>query len=258
MRGRTERLRYGNGRHQFGVLHQPRSGVRSTAVVMLVHGGFWRWPYNRLTMSLLVRDAVRRGFTVFNVAYRRLGRFGGGGGWPETFDDVTDAATLISDRFVDAPLMLIGHSAGGHLALVAAARLPERIDGVVAMSAPTDLRALSESGSEPVDALVARAPRDRRWSSTSPIEMVPSGVRTLCVHGDADTTVDPVMSARYVEAARAAGDDADLILVPGEGHRSPLLAGSRTWQAVLESLHRWTSDQSAGSRSGCDTTMDGG
>lgn len=195
---------------------------------------------------------------MFNVEYRRLGRFGGGGGWPATFDDVADAVTAISDRFPELPLLMVGHSAGGHLALVTAACLAERVDGVVAVSAPTDLRAMSHRGSEAVDDLIADAPRADRWSLTSPIEMLPTGVPTVCVHGDSDTTVDPEMSTRYVAAALAAGDDARLVIVPGEGHRSGLLATSQTWRTVVERLDRWTHSGPAGSRTGRCMTMDGG
>ena len=254
----TERLRYGTGRHQFGTLHVPRSQSRPNGVVVLVHGGFWRWPFNRWVMALISHDAVRRGFAVLNVEYRRLGRFGGGGGWPATFDDVTDAVTTVSHRFPDLPLWVVGHSAGGHLALFAAARLAECVDGVVSVSAPTDLRTMSRRGSDAVDELVAGAPLPDRWSLTSPIEMLPTGVPTVCVHGEDDTTVLPEMSVRYVEAALAAGDDARLVLVSGEGHRSVLLASSQTWRAVIESLDRWADGGHAVSRNISSVTKDGG
>ncbi len=223
------RLRYGLERNQFGVLHEPRVPDSPTCVIVLVHGGFWRWLFNRWVMSLLARDAARRGFTVFNIEYRRLGRFGGGGGWPETFDDVTDAVACMAERFEGAPIVLVGHSAGGHLALATAARSPEHVDGVISMSAPTDLQQLSGLGSKPVDALVAGAPVQDRWSLTSPIEMVPTGVRTVCVHGEADTTVRPAMSVPW----------------------------SKTWQAVLAAVRAWLGETRNVSSSDLCSTMEG-
>lgn len=240
------------------MLRRPRSAIDRSCVIVLVHGGFWRWPVNRWVTSLLARDAARRGFTVFNVEYRRLGRFGGGGGWPETFDDVADAVTVVAERLDDSRIVLVGHSAGGHLALVTAARHAARVVGVVAMSAPTNLRALSENGSEPVDALVADAPAADRWRLTSPIEMVPLGVPTLCVHGDADTTVRPDSSTDYVRAAVSADDEAELVLVPGETHRSALLPSSGIWRAALAAIDRWvTPDDAVSSPDQC-LTMGGG
>ena len=232
------------------MLHEPDISGAPECVIVLVHGGFWRSSYNRWVTSLLARDAARQGFTVFNIEYRRLGRFGGGGGWPQTFDDVTDAVSLVADRFVDARIMLVGHSAGGHLALATAARRRELVDGVISMAAPTDLRLLSERGSESIDALVAGAPPEERWSLTSPIEMLPTGVPTVCIHSDADTTVRPSMSIRYVEDALAAGDDAELVLVSGERHRSALWPRSATWQTVLASIDAWNEKLRESSRSG--------
>lgn len=216
--------------------------------MVLIHGGFWRWPINRWVTALLARDAARRGFTVFNVEYRRLGRFGGGGGWPETFDDIADALAVTAERFERAPIVLVGHSAGGHLALVTAARYSELVDGVVSMSAPTDLRTLSANGSAPIDALVAGAPTADRWSLTSPIEMLPIGVPTVCTHGDGDVTVDPAMSIDYVRAARLAGDDARLVVAERERHRSALSPRSASWRAALASVEAWTANHKESSR----------
>lgn len=250
----AQRVRYGPARGQFGVLRGPRWRAQAESIIVLVHGGFWRWPLNRWTMSLLARDAARRGHTVFNIEYRRLGRLGGGGGWPETFDDVADGLAVMRQRFPGVPLVLVGHSAGGHLALVTAARDSDDVIGVVSISAPTDLRLLSARGSDAVDELVARAPVEERWSLTSPIEMLPIGVRIVCVHGDADTTVRPAVSIRFVEAATAAGDDARLVLVPGDNHRSALLPSSQTWKAALASIDGFIADRrNPSSRDGCLT-----
>lgn len=256
MARRARRLRYGHGPGQFGVLNAPRPSDSIGCVVVLVHGGFWRWPFNRWVMTLLVRDAVRRGCTVFNVEYRRLGRWGGGGGWPYTFDDINAAVDLVVRRFPNSALFLVGHSAGGHLALVAAAGRGGEVDGVVALSAPCDLRRLSEGGSEQVDELVRDAPPAQRWSLTSPIEMVPIGVPTVCVHGADDTTVRPQGAARFVRAALDAGDDADFILVPGERHRDALRPSSTSWTTAMDTIAAWL-DLDAASRSARSVTMDG-
>lgn len=248
-------MRYGPERGQFGVLRTEQGVSRVESVIVLVHGGFWRWPVNRWAMWLVARDAARRGHTVFNLEYRRLGRLGGGGGWPQTFDDVADGVAAIKQRFPDASILLVGHSAGGHLALVTAARHSELVDGVVAISAPTDLRLLSEDGSPKIDSLVARVPPDGRWTLTSPIEMLPIGVPMVCVHGRADTTIRPDMSIRFVDAATAAGDDARLVVVPGDDHRSALMPSSRTWKAALASVDRLVAERKIVSRDDGFLTM---
>ncbi len=242
MRNRS-RVRYGPSRHQVGVLHRPRHPVPDAPTIVLIHGGFWRWPYNRWLMRLLARDVQRRGWATYNIDYRLLGRWGGGGGWPHTFDDVRAAISMVTA--VDAPLgvdpnriVVVGHSAGGHLALVAAATTERAPALVVSMAGPTDLQRIWDNGSEPVDQLTIGAPTDQRWELTSPAHMLPLGVPILCVHGADDTTVDPDHSVSFVRAAQQAGDEADVVVVPAEVHRDGLRPSSRIWAAVIASIER--------------------
>jgi EAL domain-containing protein (putative c-di-GMP-specific phosphodiesterase class I)/acetyl esterase/lipase/GGDEF domain-containing protein len=239
MRGTT--LRYGSQRSQFGVLRRPRRTAAS-AVVVLVHGGFWSWPYGRWLMWRLARDVRARGWASFTVSYRRLGRFGGGGGWPATFTDVRDAVDRLGAELTKetrrVPVVIVGHSAGGHLALWCAKERPDALGGVVAIAAPTDLQQLLADGVTAVRDLVRAAPDDERWAATSPLERVPTGVPTVCIHGRDDTTVPPSSSATYVAAARAAGDDASAVFVDGEGHRDALRPTSASWTAAVRAIER--------------------
>src|SRR5947209_17240556 len=118
-RGRT--YRYGRARSQRADLHLP-AGVVSPPVMVLVHGGSWQRRYGRIVMRGLARDLLRRGWAVWNIEYRRLG---GGGGWPATFADVAAAIDHLGQlgSLVDlSRASVLGHSAGGHLALWAAGR----------------------------------------------------------------------------------------------------------------------------------------
>jgi acetyl esterase/lipase len=123
----ASRHSYGEHPSQFCELH---AGGGDVAV--LVHGGFWRARYGLDLERDLAADLVARGWTVWNVEYRRLGD---GGGWPETGDDVVTAIAALP---VDARrVVAIGHSAGGHLATWAAAHV--RLDAVVAQAGALDL-----------------------------------------------------------------------------------------------------------------------
>ncbi len=238
---RAVKISYGATRHQVGVLRAPVSRSADdllTPMVVLVHGGFWRWPYNRWLMLLLERDLAQRGWGTFNIGYRRLGRFGGGGGWPATFDDVRNAIDAVSTHEATAarPVVVVGHSAGGQLALVAAASAEHRPALVVAMSAPTDLERLWNNGSEPVDALTLDAPEASRWALTSPFHLLPLGVPVLCMHGAADTTVRSESSTRFIAAATVAGDDAEVCIVAGNTHRDALRPSSLLWKRTVTSI----------------------
>ena len=243
---RRGRLRYGRKRGQFGVLRAAKENA-TAPIVVLVHGGSWAPPFNRWVMWLLVRDIAARGWTSFNVEYRRLGRWGGHGGWPATFDDVRDAVRRIDEWRGDLPatvtelppIVVVGHSAGGHLALWAAPQVGSSVIGTISLAGPTHLEPIAANGSEPVRALTAAAPAEERWQLTSPIEMLPTGVRTRCIHGADDQTVSPRQSTLYVEAAREAGDDAAAVVIDGEGHRDPLRPESGVWRSTVQMIEAW-------------------
>ena len=234
-----QRVKYGSERNQFGVIRACRRPATPQPIVVFVHGGSWAMPYNRRVMGLLVCDARRRGWATFNVEYRKLGRFGGGGGWPQTFDDVRDAIELITegrhgrgDAIDPARVVIVGHSAGAHLALCAVGTSGRRLPAlVVSMAGPTDLEQISANGSATVDALVANAPEANRWRLTSPVEMLPFKVPVLCVHGEADTTVYPWNSKRLVDIGGASA-----VFVPDETHVDALRPKSAMWAAVTEAV----------------------
>ncbi|MEU5707783.1 alpha/beta hydrolase, partial [Streptomyces flaveolus] len=153
---------YGDHPDQVIDFYAPRPGPYSAApgtlapLVVVLHGGAWRARYDRRHITPFADHLARRGFAVANVEYRRGGEGPAGapddgtppaGRWPDTFDDVAAALdalpALVREALPQADprrTVLTGHSAGGHLALWAAARhvlppdAPWRTDG------PADLR----------------------------------------------------------------------------------------------------------------------
>src|SRR2546430_1706534 len=93
-------------------------------MLLVVHGGFWQSRYDLSHIGHLCAALTSKGIITCNVEYRRLGN--PGGGWPGTFQDISLATrnilqTMPTDPRVDPALTaIIGHSAGGHLALWAA------------------------------------------------------------------------------------------------------------------------------------------
>lgn len=241
---------YGPHRDQFGELTLPAAGTgnRPVPVAVLVHGGTWLAEYDLDRLRPLAVDLAARGWAAWNVEYRRIGAESGGG-WPQTLQDVSAAVDHLA-ALVDggAPLDLgrvvsIGHSAGGHLALLDAAREPGsatvRARAVVGLAPLTDLaRAHADGGGATIEAFLGGTPEDHAdvYAAASPVTRVPLGLPQLLVHGDRDEHVSAVATTDYVAAAREAGDDVRLEPAPGHDHFQVADRGSAAWAAVVAFL----------------------
>lgn len=242
-------LSYGPHRQQVMDLWRP-PGTGPHPVALVLHGGFWRARYKRVLMEDLCADLMARGWAAVNVEYRRVGRLtGGGGGVPQTLEDV--AAALDHLAGVEAPLDLarvvsIGHSAGGHLALWIAAPRPGarvRCAGAVGQGAVSDLERAAELGlgGGIVRRFCGGGPEQvsERYRLASPAALLPFGVPQLLVHGERDDIVPASLSVSYAAAARAGGDDVTLVLRAGDGHFEFIDPGSEAWGDVIAWLGRF-------------------
>ena len=233
-----ERHHYGDRRSQLGELYVPAGGG-SFFVAVVLHGGFWKAQYSRKLMRPLCHDLVERGWAAWNLEYRRLGRLSGGG-WPTTFDDL--GAGIDHLRVLQAPLDLsrvvtIGHSAGGHLAALAATRPGPSVSvtAVVAQAGVLDLERAWEwqLSSGVVRRLLGGTPEQQpdRYAAASPAARLPLGVPALLTHGGRDDIVPPAMSEEF---HRRAGAGCELVVVPEEGHFGHLDPANPLWKAVVE------------------------
>lgn len=251
---RHEAVRYGGHSDQVAdVLCRPDAQGRPLVVV--IHGGFWRDLYDRGHTAPQCAALAAEGYVVAAIEYRRVG---GGGGWPTTFTDLADGLDALPGLVneLDADLIdpdrvvLMGHSAGGHLALWAAGRHrlapgapgyraePPRIRGVVGLAAVANLgwAVAAELGNGAVEDLVGVPPEhdpENRYASVDPARLLPTGLRTINVHGGLDEDVPVDCAAAYVAAAIEAGDAAELRVLEWEEHFAVINPGSRAWPAVL-------------------------
>ena len=244
----ARQIAYGDHPDQVGNLHLP-TGEGLWPTVVLIHGGFWRWGWDRTLMTPLARDLAARGFAVWNIEYRRVGQEGGG--WPGTLEDAAAAADAVVELpEVDADrVVTVGHSAGGHLALWLAARhriAPRapgadprvRLRGAVAQAGVSDLAACARAGGDACRALLGGAPDDvpERYAAASPVALLPLGVPQLLVHGVRDDVVSPAQSRDYATAARAAGDTVDLLEFAEADHFDVIEESEPAWAAVVDWL----------------------
>jgi acetyl esterase/lipase len=248
-------LRYGPHPAQFGELFLPeRLPDRRIGVAVVVHGGFWRRAYGLELGRPLAADLAAAGLAAWNIEYRRVGA---GGGWPATLADAAAAVDALADTGrpeLDLDrVVAVGHSAGGHLAVWLAARpgLPPeapgaeprvRLRGVVSQAGVLDLvdAAVTGVGFTAVPDLMGGMPDEvpGRYAVGSPIARVPVGVPVVCVHGTADRNVPLRQSERYVGAARAVGDPAELLALPGVEHFEVISPGEPAWSACRDAALR--------------------
>ncbi|MEV6940671.1 alpha/beta hydrolase [Streptomyces sp. NPDC051172] len=224
---------------------EPAPGVPAPLVVVL-HGGAWRAPYDRRHISPFADFLARRGFAVASLEYRRGSAIPAQGGspvagrWPETFDDVAAALdalpALVREALPGADprrMVITGHSAGGHLALWAAARhllpadAPWRIDrpaplrGVVALAPIADFEVagkLDVCGGASRQLLGGEEKFAERRPYADPSLLLPTGIATTLVQGRTDVTVPQAVAESYADAAAKAGEVVGLTLLEDVGH----------------------------------------
>ena len=252
-------IAYGSAPSQFVELFVP-AGPGPFPVVALIHGGCWTVHFGGIEqMRNMAGDLVRQGIAVWNIEYRRVDE--AQGGYPGMYQDV---ATAMERLRAEAPahhldlrrVVLVGHSAGGHLAQWAASRArlpagsplyasdPLRVATVISLGGLADLRReeqLIKSSCERDMVQLTGLPSAARpdvFADTSPGELLPSGVRTVLIHGEFDT-VSPLRAGQdYARRAHAAGDAAEVIELPGASHYDEVAASSPSWRIVSGEIRK--------------------
>ena len=224
--------------------------------MIVIHGGFWQSAYTLSHAGHLCAALTSLGIVTCNIEYRRLGD--PGGGWPGTFRDVSQAAdrileTVGLDPTIDSNrVAVLGHSAGGHLALWLASRhrIPKnsplhcghahRVAIGISLAGVSDLRTAwsQKVGHGIVSKLMGGTPDEYpdRYDSASPIELLPSGTRQMLIHGTADSIVPVSQSERFVEKAERLGEAPTLLRLEGVGHFELIDPESGAWTTVSQNV----------------------
>lgn len=220
-------LRYGPGPEHVADLRLPQRAPATPApLVLFLHGGFWRAAFDRQHTGPLAAALAQAGYAVCVPEFRRTGD---GGGWPGTFDDIAAAVNLLPTlaaeaagpgRIAPGPVILAGHSAGGHLALWAEARhrlprnsswyaSPGRYRGVVALAPVSNLAACytEDLDNGAAQALIGGGPADypERYAQTDPSQLGPPDAPVHLLHGTNDDRVPCQMSHAYTAQAAEQG-----------------------------------------------------
>lgn len=220
------------GRHPDQVMDiYPADGDGAGPTVVFVHGGYWRPEYDREHARSAAGALAAAGFPTALVEYRRIP------GSPDaTCTDVAEAVRLVASggtALPRSPVVIVGHSAGGHLGLVAASDDDLPVLGCLALAPLADLQAAEEA------ALDGGAVRDFLGGPASarpdldPARMpAHRATRTVVLHGIEDSVVPIAISQSYADATGAA-----LQGLAGIGHFELIDPQSACWPTVIAHLH---------------------
>jgi acetyl esterase/lipase len=223
-----ERLPYGKLASQFVDFFRPSAGEGRPLAIM-IHGGFWRVRYDLLHAAPVCAALSEAGFAAANIEYRRVGE--PGGGWPGTFDDVKRAVAFAREQAPHyagdpARTLVLGHSAGGHLALWVAAEVRD----LAAVIGLAPVASLHQSLSDNAAAGLIGGSADEfpeRYAYADPARSTP--VPRVIIHGVDDDIVPIALSREYAAPAR-------LIEIPGADHFSVIDPLHPAWQVVLHEV----------------------
>jgi dipeptidyl aminopeptidase/acylaminoacyl peptidase len=242
-------LRYGPGTEHVIELWRP-PGNPPYRTVVVIHGGFWSARYDRTHIRPFCTELAASGFLTVALEYHRVGQ--DRGGWPGTFTDIADALDalprLTSGLVNGQDTVLLGHSAGGHLALWAASRhrlAPGnpghlRTRGVVSLAGVCDLVAAHRLGlgDGAVDRLLGGSPAQLpdRYRIADPIQLLPLEDRCVLIHGDDDDRVPVDISRRFHNRATRTGTNIKLVELPHTGHFEIIDPVTPAFQSVLDAI----------------------
>ncbi|GAA3857840.1 alpha/beta hydrolase [Saccharothrix violaceirubra] len=218
-----QRIVYGDHPSQFAELTGPPQN--RSAVVVVIHGGFWHERYGLELGRPLALDLVAHGVRALTIEYRRISA---GGGWPETGEDVLAALDAVA-----GPLVTLGHSAGGHLAVWAAARHP-RVVGAVSQAGVLDFRGdpqITKRAAELLGGTPEEVPD--KYADADPTACLPIDKPMVLVHGENDEDVPISQSEAFATASGA-----ELITLRNTTHMDLITPGTKAWQTCRDAALR--------------------
>ena len=236
------RVAYGADASQFAELRLPKS-KGPFPLVTNIHGGFWRAKYDLAHTGHLCAALTAKGIATWNIEYRRVGNKGGG--WPGTFEDVRNAYRYLAqiDKKYNLDLgkfLVMGHSAGGELALCLAAHEPA-IKSVVSLAGVVDLKQAYDQhlSNDAVVEFLGGTPSQvtEHYREADPMEEpLPRSTVQWLIHGAGDDTVPSTFSRNYAQKKKASGEDVHYTEISTAGHFDLIDPRSRAWPTVEDTV----------------------
>lgn len=256
------RIAYGSDPNQFLDLRLPKDDLPKNdsyksdkkspnlhPLVINIHGGYWRAKYNLDHAGHLCAALTAKGVVTANLEYRRVGNEGGA--WPNTFDDIRSAYNFLLQNAGQHNLdprrfLVMGHSAGGQLALCLAGHEPSvtrvvSLAGVIDLQRAYQLHLSNDAVVEFLRGTPSQVPDHYR--EADPMQISIPQARQWLIHGSADDTVPPALSRDYVAAKqkragkeREKREDVHLLEIASAGHFDLIDPSTQAWEQVEQAV----------------------
>ena len=241
-----KRLAYGSDPYQFVDLRLPHKEKPGGLwpLVINIHGGFWRAKYNLDHAAHLCAALTASGLATANLEYRRVGN--PGGGWPGTFADIRAAYQILLQRTQAEHLdrekiVVMGHSAGGQLALCLAAHEPT-VSRVISLAGVVDLQQAYKLhlSNDAVVEFLHGTPKEvpEHYQEADPMRLSIPDARQVLIHGSVDDIVPFPFSRDYVreKGNHTPRENASLVEIAGAGHIDLIDPNSAAWKQVEKAV----------------------
>lgn len=231
----SEKIAYGTDPLQYGLLWQSQIAV-SNPLIVLVHGGCWLNAFGVDHSFPMATALSQAGYPVWSLEYRRTGDEGGG--WPGSFDDIKLALNqldLVQTHDISTEeIILMGHSAGGHLALLAANELKDiNFKQIIGLAAITDISryALGANSCQQATPKFMGGMPDEKADAYQAANLIDKKlpIEVTLLQGDADQIV-PILQSQLHEV--------NAEIIADAGHFDWIHPGSPAFKHLLTVINR--------------------
>lgn len=247
-------LKYGEDKRQKMDVFLPADYPQDTPVVLIVHGGAWK--YGRKEHMIQIQKMLfANNIPSISMNYRLVKK---GITYREQLEDIdlaiekfnslAEKSELLPDNYI-----LLGESAGGHLALLYGYKNPERIKKIISLSGPTDFfsdeylksfysKYTSGSIQKMVGTKFTRKNLSEEFKTASPIANV-SSVPTLLFQGNTDFLVNQKQGLALDSVLTEKNIPHKLVFMENTGHAPRFFNKTKRDSIIYPNILEWIKDR---------------
>ncbi len=245
-------LKYGEHKKQKMDIFLPSQYPEDSPVVLLVHGGAWKYG-KKENMIQIQKMLFKNNIPSININYRLVSKskkityreqLEDIGSALHKFNSLTNNAELLPDNYI-----LLGESAGGHLALLYGYQHPEQIRKIISLSGPTDfysskfLASFYSKYTSPTLQKMVGTKFDRNnlseeFKKASPVAQV-TDVPTLLFQGNRDILVNQQQGLELDSVLTEKNIPHKLIFMKNTGHTPRFFSKKKRDSIIYPNILEW-------------------